>query len=156
MANISEIKQREITDTPVLLFDCELPGGPVEHWSTHQIDALGKSYAARILKHNGFDLRCTSEDGLDGISKVSITLANADSYFSEIDRSFGFKGARLTVRFAFIDLGSGEASADHRVVFKGLANPVEEITEGTLRLSFVSRMSLQRTMMPQVRIQRRC
>jgi hypothetical protein len=156
MANISEIKQREVTDTPVLLFDCELPGGLTEHWSTHQIDAFGNRYAARVLKHNGFDLRSTSEDGLDGISKVSLTLANADSYFSEIDRSFGFKGAKVTVRFAFVDLASGELSSDHRVVFKGLANPVEEITEEALRVSFVSRMSLQRTMMPQVRIQRRC
>src|SRR5689334_11214464 len=105
MANITEIKQREITDTPVLLFDCELPNGSVEQWSTHQIDAFGNHYSARVLKHNAFELRSTAEDGLDGISKISLTLANADSYFSQLERSAGFKGSKVSVRFVFVDLG---------------------------------------------------
>ena len=37
-----------------------------------------------------------------------------------------------------------------------MANPPEEITEATFRLTAVNRMSMQRVLLPQVRIQRRC
>ncbi len=61
---------------------------------------------------------------------ISVTLANADSHFSEIERETGFKGAQVTIRFLFYDLaaerggvggaggvsGSGEsAGSDHGI-----------------------------------------
>ena len=39
------------------LFDCELPTGSVERWSTHEVILGGTSYHGRVLKHNVFDIR---------------------------------------------------------------------------------------------------
>ncbi|MGH9632516.1 MAG: hypothetical protein ACRD7E_29775, partial [Bryobacteraceae bacterium] len=156
MTSIHEIKKREVTDTPLLLFECELASGMTERWSTHQVTVDRHVYKARVLKHNLFDIRSASEDGVDGVSKVSITLANVDSYFSQIERTVGWKGAKLTVRFLFFDVKAGEPASESSVIFRGQCNPADEITESAIRLSFTSRLSLQRTLLPEIRIQRRC
>src|SRR5688572_27217838 len=153
---IHEVKSRQITETPVLLFDCELSNGSTERWSTHEIALGDRQYDGRVVKHNVFDIRSAAEDGIDALSKVSVTLANADSYFSQVERSIKWKGARLNVRFVFLNVASGEAASDEAVIFRGLCNPPDEITESSIRLTFLSRMSLQRVLLPDVRIQRRC
>ena len=55
------------------------------------------SYAARVLQHSSFDIQTASDQGVDGSPTISVTLANADSHFSEIQRATGWKGAQLTV-----------------------------------------------------------
>lgn len=156
MTSIHDIKKREVTDTPLLLFECRLRSGSVERWSTHHVEIADVTYRARVLKHNLFDLNAASEEGVDGISTMSLTLANADSYFSQVERSSGWKGAKLNVTFLFFDVVNGAAASEASVVFKGLCNPPDEITETGLRLTFTSRLSLQRALMPEIRIQRRC
>jgi hypothetical protein len=37
MQTIFELKEQAVTDTPLLLFDCLLADGRVEHWSTHGV-----------------------------------------------------------------------------------------------------------------------
>ena len=37
MQTIFELKEQAVTDTPLLLFDCVLPDGRTEHWSTHAV-----------------------------------------------------------------------------------------------------------------------
>ena len=51
-----------------------------------------------------FDLNSTPEAATDGVSTVSITLANADAFLSSIERNIGWKGAQLAVTFLFFDL----------------------------------------------------
>jgi hypothetical protein len=156
MQTVHELKQLEVTQTPLFLFECRLRNGEVERWSTHQLTVGGLTYAARVLGHNAFDLRASFDEGLDAGNKLSLRMANADSHFSQIERSLGFKGAQLTVRFVFFDFVAGEAASEVRVMFKGVANPPEEITETQCRLSFGSRLSYQRILLPEVRIQKRC
>src|SRR5205823_2857481 len=97
MQTIFETKEQAITDTPLLVFDCEMTDGRREQWSTHRATVEGVTYSARVLTHNVFEMQTASDQGVDGIPKISIVLANADSHFSEIERSIGWKGARLTV-----------------------------------------------------------
>ncbi|MEO7649901.1 MAG: phage tail protein, partial [Bryobacteraceae bacterium] len=97
-----------------------------------------------------------SDQGVDAIPKVSITLANVDSHFSELERAVGLKGASVTVRFLFYSLKNNVAETESTVLFRGRANPPEEITEATFRLSAVNRMSMQRVLLPFVRVQKRC
>ena len=149
-------KEQPVTDTPLLLFDCLLSNGVVERWSTHQAIVTGQTYEARVLRHNLFEMQTASDQGVDGIPKVSIALANADSHFSEIERSVGWKGAKLTALFLFYDLRANTPATDAMVVFQGIANPPDEITESTFRLTAINRMSMQRVLLPPVRIQRRC
>ena len=119
MASIHTIKEQTTPDTPLLLFECVMPDGTVERWCTHQVRVDGQTYSARVLSHNVFEMRGGSEDGVDGVSRVSLTLANADSRFSQLERNAGIKGAKLTVRFAFYDLKADAATTAATVLFRG-------------------------------------
>jgi len=156
MQTVYELKEQAVTDTPVLVFDCTLPDGHTEHWCTHTLTVNATTYEARVLQHSAFEIQTASDQGIDGSPRISIVLANADSHFSEIERSSGWKGAKLTAGFLFYDLRSQTAVTDTAIVFQGICNPPEEIRESTFRLTAVNRMNLQRLLLPQIRIQRRC
>ncbi len=156
MATIDQLKQQDVTETPLFLFECKLTSGTVERWSTHAVSFNGNDYRARVIKHNLFELKASSDDGLDSVSRISLTLANADSYFSQIERSIKWKGGILSVRFLFYDLKNSVAASEDRIVFRGIANAPDEITESTLRLFFTNRLNLQRILLPEVRLQKRC
>src|ERR1700753_4164331 len=134
MAAINEVKQYPESDTPLLLFRCVLPSGDVECWGTHAIGFNGEFYAARVLKHNLFDLQLSADDAMDGISQLSITLANADSAVSELNWAIGFKGSQLTVSFAFATLPNGMITTESTILFRGIASDPDQITEDSLRL----------------------
>ncbi|MEX2263557.1 MAG: phage tail protein [Bryobacteraceae bacterium] len=156
MATIFETKEQAVTDTPLLLFECELGNGEIERWSTHRATIGGNLYAARVLHHNLFEIQGGSDQGVDAIPRVSIALANADSHFSQIERAVGWKGSRIRIQFLFFDLRQGVPATESLVLFQGIANPPDEITETVFRLSAINRMNLQRVLLPDVRIQRRC
>jgi hypothetical protein len=155
MQTIYELKEHDVTETPLLIFECTL-SDRTERWSTHRISVNGAEYQARVVQHNVFEIQAASAQGVDGIPRISIVLANADSRFSEIERHIGFKGARLTVGFLFYDLRNDRASTETAILFQGICNPPDEIRETTLRLTATNRMNLQRLLLPRVRIQRRC
>jgi phage-related protein len=156
MALISDIKELECAETPLFLFDCTLKSGDVHRWSTHAVTFNGQTYDARILQHNAFDMRSSSDDATDGISSLSITLANADAYFSPIERTLGWKGSKLVVTFVFFDIVNGSPASDSRVVFRGVANAPDESNESGIRLTFNNRLNLTRIYLPEVSIQKRC
>ncbi|HEX4163877.1 MAG TPA: phage tail protein [Bryobacteraceae bacterium] len=164
MGTINVVKQLAEADTPLLFFQCVLPSGDTEYWSTHSIEFNGAAYSARVLKHNLFDLQLSADDAMDGISQLSITLANADSYLSELNAALsqgtnatvGLKGTKLTVYFAFADLPSGTITTESTVLFQGVAGDPDLITEDSLTLTFSNKLSLQRIPVPEVRIQRTC
>ena len=156
MSTIFELKEQAVTETPLLVFDCVLSNGQTEHWSTHRVTVGEITYEARVLQHSAFDIQTASDQGVDGSPRISMVLANADSHFSEIERSCGWKGARLTVGFVFYDLPNHTALTEASVVFQGICNPPDQVRELTFRLTAINRMNLQRLLLPQVRIQRRC
>jgi len=160
MPSVHELKEQATVETPLLLFECQFQSGAVEHWSTHAVEVDGQAHQARVLRHNLFEMRSGSDDGVDGLAKISLTLANADSRFSQIERQTGWKGARLTVRFLFYNLATKSAAdpegAPAVALFRGVAGPPDEITESTFRVTFTNRLNQQRVILPNVRIQRRC
>ena len=156
MPTIDVFKEQEAPLTPLFLFDCVLSSGVTEYWATHPVTVGGNVYPARLLKNNQFEFRASSDEAMDGAPKVTITLANADSYYSQIERETGFKGAQVTVQFLFYDLAAGAAASEARVVFRGVGNPPDQITESAFQISFTNRMNFQRIILPEVRIERRC
>src|SRR5579884_2109891 len=156
MAIINTVKQLPETDTPLLFFQCVMPSGDTEYWCTHAINFNGSAYTARILKHNLFDLQLSADDAMDGITQLSITLANADSALSQLNSAIGFKGSQLTVFFAFADLPTLTITTESTVLFQGVAGDPDEITEDAFTLSFINKLSLQRIPTPEVRVQRSC
>ncbi len=149
-------KEAAQADTPVFLFDCTLADGGVRRWSSQSIQISGQAYDGRVLKHNLFEAQVASDTQVGGSPRLSFELANADSHFSEIEQHTGFKGARLVVSSIFVDTATGQATTDAIVVFRGLVNPPEQITENTFRLSAMNRMSMQRAQLPEVSVQRLC
>ena len=156
MPTISSLKEQAVTDTPLIVFDCVLSNGDTEHWCTHAITVNGTAYAARVLQQSSFDIQTASDQGVDGSPTISVTLANADSHFSEIQQATGWKGAQLTVSFLFYDLRNAVPLTSTAVVFQGICNPPDQIKEATFRLTATNRMNLQRLVLPEVRIQSTC
>jgi len=156
MLSIYDLKELAVTDTPLLLFQCVLQNGQTEYWSTHQVTYGGNTYAPRVMKHNVFEVQTSSDQGVDAIPRVSLSMANADSYFSELERSVGWKGAALTVTFVFYNLLEGAPTSNAAVLFQGIVNSPDQSTESLFQLSAVNRMNMQRVLLPPVRIQRRC
>src|SRR3982751_592254 len=120
MQSIFELKEQAITETPLLVFECALADGRVERWSTHRIVAGGATYEARVQQHTVFEMQAASDQGVDGIPRISVVLANADSRFSEIERAVGWKGSRLKVGFVFYDLRKDEAATKISGIFQGV------------------------------------
>lgn len=156
MNTINAVKQLAEADTPLLFFECVMPSGDAQYWSTHSISFNGNGYSARVLKHNLFDLQLSADDAMDGISQLSVTLANADSTLSELNAAIGFKGSQLTVYFSFADLIEGIITTESTILFRGIAADPDEIAEASLTLTFTNKLSLQRIPMPEIRIQRSC
>jgi hypothetical protein len=156
MPTITEIKEQAVAETPLVLFHCAMPDGTDERWCTHRVSFGGHAYDARVLRHNVFEMKWGAEDGIDSVSRVGLTLINADSRFSQLSHSPGWKGARLTATFVFFNLKGGVAASEPMVLFRGLMNPPEEIGEATVRLSATNRLNPQRMLLPSIRIQRRC
>lgn len=156
MATINDVKERTITETPLLLFDCELASGETERWSTHRVSFEGQQYEARVLRHNLLEFRAGADEGIDALARMSMTLANADSHFSQIERSTGWKGSKVTVRFVFFDVKQRTAASESAVLLRGIAEAPDEITESTMRLTVNNRLGLQRMLLPEVRIEKRC
>ncbi len=156
MESLQTVKMREVADTPLVLFDCVAPDGTVERWSTHAVSYEGQAYDPIVLRHNLFDMQAGDASGVDGVTRLALTLGNAGGRLSEIERRSGWKAAKLTARLVFFDLAAGQPTTECQVVFRGVANPPDEITEGAMRLSFANRLNLQRLVLPQLRIQRHC
>ncbi len=156
MAHIADIKELACAETPLFLLDCTLKSGDAYHWSTHAVTVNGVSYDARILQHNLFEMSSSSENATDGISKVSVTLANADALLSPIERNIGWKGAKVTITFLFYSMATATAASDTRVVFRGIANAPDESTETGLKLTFNNRLNLQRIYLPETQIAKTC
>lgn len=156
MDSIHQIKTLEVTETPLLLFECTLRNGNIVRWSTHRATVDGNEYEARVQRHSFFDFRSGSEQAVDAASRLSVTLANADSQMSQIQRSEGWKGAKLLVQLVFYNLLSRTAVCAPESLFRGICEAPSEITEASIRLTFTSRTNLERTLLPDVRIQRHC
>jgi hypothetical protein len=153
---INSLKEQETPGTPLFVFDCTLTSGDLQQWSTHNVTVNGQNYSARVLRHNAFDLTSSPEAATDGVSRISVTLANADAILSEVERNVGWKGAQLIVTFLFYDLKNNVPASDTQVVFRGVANAPDQSTETSMRLSFTNRLNLQRVYLPDITIQRRC
>jgi hypothetical protein len=156
MATINQVKQLAAADTPILFFQCQMSSGDTYYWSSHSLLFNDQQYCARVLKHNLFNLQLSAGDAMDGMSQLSIVLGNADALMSERNAAIGFRGAQLSVYFAFVDLSNGSPTTESTMLFRGIAGDPEEITEETLTLSFTNKLSLQRVAIPDVRIQRTC
>lgn len=156
MTSIEAMKERRVTSTPILLFDCQLADGTAERWATHAIEAEGNRYEPRVIAHGSFELRTPGDDTVDASGRVTLVVSNVDGRISQLDRTIGFKGARLLVRLGFFGLEAGQAETPLTAIYSGMGQPAEEIREDVARLSFTDRFALTRVLQPALRVQTTC
>ena len=149
MQTIFELKEQAVTETPLLVFDCALADGRVEALEHASGDGGRSVYEARVLQHNVFEMQTASDQGVDGIPRISIVLANADSHCSEIERATGWKGARLTV-VPVLRSAAGPTGSETSGAVPGNLQPAGRDREATFRITASNRMNLQRLLLPQV------
>jgi hypothetical protein len=156
MVPIHQHKYVEELLTPVLLFDCTLTDGSVEHWSTHSATWQGTAYSPRVVTNSGFRIGLLADDGADWGNRMSVELVNTDGYVTHLHHTENLKGCTLLVSFAFLDPESGQVQSTPEAVFTGIGDAPEELTTTSARINFISRFSLQRIALPQTRIQESC
>ncbi len=156
MPSISMMKEQSATDTPVLFFECRFPDGAMERWATHAVRLDGVAFEERVLSHNAFELSGGTEDGLDWAARLTLTLQNTDSRLSQLEQNVGFRGATITVKFAFCDLSQGGNTTPAMFLFRGATASLEQTSQTRATLSFGNRLDLQRILLPTERIQKRC
>jgi phage-related protein len=153
---IHQEKYEEEQLTPVLLLDCTLPDGTTAHWSTHAVTWQTTQYEARVIEHSNFGIGMLAADGADWGNQFNVTLVNTAGMITQLHRARNLKGSRLTLRYTYLDAITGATQSTPEAVYTGIADAPEELTTQSARLSFVSRFSLQRVALPQVRIQQSC
>jgi hypothetical protein len=156
MVPVHEHKYEEELLTPVLLFDCTLADGQVERWSTHSATWQNIAYSPRVVENSGFGIGLLADDGSDWGNRMTVVIANTDSYVTHLHRTENLKGCRLLVSFAFLDPDSGQVVSTPEAVFTGIGDAPEELTTSVGRINFISRFSLQRLALPQTRVQESC
>jgi hypothetical protein len=154
--SLFDVKEQLNPATPLFFLDCTLADGTVQRWSSQTLSWDGNQYDGRVVRHNLFEAQLASDTQVGGAPRLTFELANADSHLSEIEQTSGFKGAQLVVRLVFFDLAGAAAATDSITLFRGLVNPPELITESIFRLSAMNRMTMQRSVLPDVRVQRTC
>src|ERR1017187_6922145 len=112
MGSIPILKEQALAETPLLLFDVTFGDGTISRWSTHAVRYNGNTYAARVVRHNFFEIQSMSVQGIDQIPSMTLVLANADSQMSQIDATKGFKGATITATFLFYSLAANSPASD--------------------------------------------
>src|ERR1700683_4804539 len=64
---IFEVKEQAVTDTPLLLFDCTLANGPLEHWCPHGVTAGGRRNSAELPGARQCGLALFGDRAADGL-----------------------------------------------------------------------------------------
>ncbi len=110
------------TSTPLLLATHNLDGtdGP----TFPGIGALpAGAYAGRILQQSIDALQHRSQLGIDRVSKVTLTLMDADHFlYNNICKVYGFRGATLQMALVLWEAGTSNFSSDAPLMFTGVAD----------------------------------
>jgi hypothetical protein len=99
-------------------------------------------------------LQAISDQGLDIMPAVTLTMADADKTLYSWDRTHGIAGARLSLVFAYHDQG-GQYSSDSYKVFIGRCKPAGADFE-TFTITATSLLNLNQKRLPVTPIQRTC
>jgi len=59
MQTFSDLKERETTACPLLIFDCTFSDGTKHFWSTQAATVNGNAYVPRICRNNVFEIQTT-------------------------------------------------------------------------------------------------
>lgn len=149
-------KELATAPRPVVFCDFQFSDGASLFVASIAATFNGHSYDARIDDQQLDRLASLSEQGIDRIPSVTLVLADPSaSLFAAYERGHGFKGASLTLRFALLDLSTGDFSTDNFVPFVGVCDEPSS-DDKNLTVSAQSKLNLSQYMLPTAPVQIRC
>jgi len=163
VGTINAAKELAQTYQPLLLAEFTFQSGAVLRVASHPLNPSeggyqygGYDWLARVMSYDITATQALAESGIDYTPQVSVTLADVNrDIWANYEQPYGFKGAMLTIRFVFWNVGSNEFSSDSLVKFVGVCGSPQVDTD-TLTVSATSLMNMSQAMLPQVRVQKRC
>lgn len=163
LTDIASAKDAQQSYQPLLLAVFTFHDGTIYRAATHPLNTAeggyqygGQNYAGRIIAQEISAVQGYDPSGIDLIPRVSLTLADADKSLKvNYEDVYGFAGAQLDLTFVFWDADSSTFSSDDILKFRGICDPATS-THDQLTVSAVSKLNLQRRMLPPVPLQRRC
>src|SRR5438445_553790 len=103
---------------PLHMIDFLWPDGSTLSVCTHAVTFNGTAYQARVVAQQIDQVQALSPTGIDIPPNVKITLADADKSMWGIESTKKFRGARMTITFAFYDFATSTFS-DSVIPFVG-------------------------------------
>ena len=155
LPTISALAAQAQTLEPLVVFDIvSVYDQAVLRISSAKTVFGGNTYLAAVTAVQGFQLQLENSTlGAAAIPEITLTLGNSDGTYSQWDNAHYFKNARITATFIFHDPSTGQAgSSDSIVVFKGICNAPEQVTDDILTFSAFNRFTSQLLLLPQSRI----
>jgi hypothetical protein len=152
---IDNAKELAVSKQPLYLFDLTWADGSTLSLCKYDLTRGAVTYLGRVQQQQIDPIQALSPHGIDIPGSVKLTLADADKDMYEIERTRGFRGARLTVTFTFYDLVTGEWSSDAVVPFIGRCQE-PEVGDDSLTVTAGWILNLEARNVPDVVIQARC
>lgn len=156
MSTFFELKEAVSTATPLLCFDFLFTDGHRERFAAQECIVEGNTYTRRVIEQQLHENSLGGDDSIGAFTRIGITLSNSDGLLTQVERTHGFKGAEVTVRFVFLEPGTGTLASTPAEVFRGVADMPSVIDESRVVLLAENRFSLFHAKLPATPLQRRC
>lgn len=152
---INVLKEQAASYQCILLATITASDAAVFRLSTSDLSSYGGSaYSGRVLRYDLQALQAMSEQGLDVMPSVTLTVADADKTLYSWDRTHGIAGARIALVFVYYDHGT-QYSSDSYKVFTGRCKP-GGADDLTFTIQATSLLNLNEKRLPSTPIQRTC
>ena len=163
MASINTLKEQSTHPKPLLVAEITFSDGTNLYLSTDSLNVSdggatydGKSYLPRIIREDIAATQAVSDTGFSMPSSVSLTLADPDGLlWTTYEKPKGFRGAILTLRMIFWEVGTGTFSDNSLIRFIGTCS-TPRYGSTDLVLQAHSRLNLARTNLPSLTLQQTC
>jgi hypothetical protein len=145
---------------PTLLFQLQIRNGPglyfgkADNGTDHGVLWNGLFYQAAVLSHSQ-PASGQSGIGLDIVSQMSVSLADADARWWFYESQYGIQGAQLSVYFVFYDPITNQFSTDSKRIFVGVCDPATR-KQQALSITARAKNDLSKKFLPPMPIQRTC
>jgi hypothetical protein len=116
----------------------------------------GQEFETRIRNHEIAATQALSDNGIDITPTVTLEIEDTNkTIWTGYESLIGFKGATLKLYFIFWEVGTSNFSNDYKTIFVGRCDPAS-FKNGSLFVKAISRMNMNQSYLPVVRIQKRC
>ena len=163
VGTINQAKERGLTYQPLLLAEFIMPSGPKLCVASHPLNVTeggfqygGQDYLARVINYEISATQALSDLGVDYTPSVTISMADVTKeLYVNYAKPVGFKGALVKLTFIFWNVGLNDFSSDSLVKFVGICG-TPEVKNDTLTVTASSLLNMSQTMLPAMRVQKRC